>query len=174
MSESKDSDGLDEEDALLAEIARVDDLPAPSEPTRIAQFVVVERIGRGGMGIVYKVRDEQLDRIVALKLLQDGGVPGEGPRKRLLREARAAAALDHPNIAVVHGTGEADGHVFIAMEYVEGSTLRCLLERERLPLERVLVIPRQIAAALEHAHARGVTHRKSWSQAPAFHTCAAS
>src|SRR5437016_5288462 len=103
-------------DAALRELARAPDVPVDE---RVAHFRVVERIGRGGMGVVYRARDEKLGRDVALKLLPPSVAGEDERRKRLLREARAAAALTHPNIVTVYGVGETDdGRVFIAMELV--------------------------------------------------------
>ena len=112
-------------------------------------------LGRGGMGIVYRAHDIVLDRLVAVKVLSDSKLGTEG-RARLLREAQAAAQLDHPNIVAVYDAGESDGAPFIVMQLVEGQSLA---ERRPQSLEETLDIARQICAALEHAHARGIVHR---------------
>ncbi len=118
-------------------------------------------IGRGGMGIVYRARDTLLDRPIAVKLLLASGLGTQG-RARLLREAQAAAGLNHPNIVTVHDVGEADaapsdeGVPFVVMELVEGTSLH---DRRPESLEETVAIARQVCAALEHAHARGIVHR---------------
>ncbi|MBI3448971.1 MAG: protein kinase [Acidobacteria bacterium] len=125
----------------------------------LSHFRVVEKIGEGGMGIVYKAIDENLHRPVALKVLPPEFAGDAERRARFLREARAAAAVAHPNIAAIHEIDEADGVVFIAMEYVEGTTLRALLAGKPLPLAEALPIASQIAAALDRAHRANVIHR---------------
>ena len=95
-----------------------------SQPVaRIARYRVIDRLGAGGMGEVYRARDEQLDRDVAVKVLPSTSFDDPAARVRLVREARAAAALNHPNVCVVHEVGESDGQAYIAMELVEGATL---------------------------------------------------
>ncbi len=128
------------------------------DPERIAQFRIVGRLGMGGMGVVYRAHDESLRRDVALKLLPEAG--GDEERKqRFLREARSAAAISHPNVAVVHQVGEADGRVYIAMELVEGQNLRRWLDRERPSVPLALDIAGQIARGLAAAHLKGIVHR---------------
>jgi tetratricopeptide (TPR) repeat protein len=118
-------------------------------------------IGRGGMGVVYRAHDTLLDRPVAIKVLSASGLGTEG-HGRLLREAQAAAGLNHPNIVTVHDVGEADGApsgegvLFVVMELVEGASLH---DRRPESLEETVAIARQVCAALEHAHARGIIHR---------------
>ncbi len=124
----------------------------------IAQFRVERLLGSGGMGSVYLAYDTQLQRRVALKLLRSLDDADTG-RVRLLREARSAAALSHPQICVIHEVGEADRLAFIAMEYVEGRSLRDRLDEGRLPLADALHIGAQLAAALQYAHEHGVVHR---------------
>jgi len=133
--------------------------PGQKDPERIAHFRIVERIGRGGMGIVYRAQDEKLGRPVALKVLPPGFEQDRDRRSRFIREARAAAAVAHPNIAAIHEIGEDDGRVFIAMELVEGVTLRAMLEKGPLPPANAVRIGLQIARALAKAHAAGVVHR---------------
>jgi serine/threonine-protein kinase len=111
------------------------------------------------MGVVFRAHDEQLDREVAFKLLPDETVESETARARLLREARTASRLGHPNICHVYEAGEADGHVYIAMELLEGRALSDSIPPEGLPLETTLRIGTQIAEALVHAHGKGVIHR---------------
>ena len=112
-------------------------------------------VGQGGMGTVYRAHDLLLDRDVAVKVLSESGLGTEG-RARLLREAQAAARLNHPNIATLYDAGEVGGTAFIVMELVEGKTL---FEQKPASLETTLSIARQICAALEHAHTHGIIHR---------------
>jgi tetratricopeptide (TPR) repeat protein len=112
-------------------------------------------LGEGGMGAVYRAHDAVLDRDVALKLLSAGPADGEG-RKRMLHEARAAAALNHPHIVSVYDTGEADGVPFVVMELVPGGSLA---GRGPLPVPQLIEVGLQLCKALEHAHAHGVVHR---------------
>ena len=145
-------------DALLRAIAAAPDRPVDSVPTRIAHFRILERLGRGGMGVVYRAEDETLRRTVALKLLPDASGNDE-TRQRFLREARSAAAITHPNVAVVHQVGEADGRVYIAMELIEGENLRARLDRGRLDVGTARELAGQIARGLSAAHDKGIVHR---------------
>src|SRR6266516_2416929 len=131
-------------------------------------YRVFERLGSGGMGDVYRAEDLRLRRVVALKTLRDcGDVPGgldeEDGARRLLAEARTASTLNHPNIAVVYDASEVehDGRRigYIAMEFVEGSTLAALVRRGPLDLDRALDIVGQVADALIEAHRQGLVHR---------------
>ena len=126
---------------------------------RISHYHILERLGAGGMGVVYRAHDAQLDRDVAFKLLPDESVGSEAARSRLLREARTASALTHPYICHVYEAGEADDHVYIAMELLDGRPLSEAIPSGGLPLETILRIGTQIAEALAHAHAKGVIHR---------------
>lgn len=123
---------------------------------QLGHYEILERVGSDGMSSVYRARDTLVRRTVAIKLLQVA--TGSELPARLLREARAASALTHPNICQVHGLEEADGHAFIVMEFVEGESLR-VLSRRGLPFEQTLVYARQIAAAVGYAHRQGVVHR---------------
>jgi tRNA A-37 threonylcarbamoyl transferase component Bud32 len=128
--------------------------------TRIAHYALLECVGAGGMGVVYKARDLKLGRLVALKFLPDSHSRDELARARLTAEARAIAALDHPNIAVVHEIAEtAEGREYIALAWYDGITLKALLERGALPPAEAVRVAAQIAAALAAAHAAGVVHR---------------
>ena len=124
-----------------------------------AHYHILEKIGAGGMGEVYRAHDEQLNRDVALKVLPPRDLADETARVRLLREARAAAGLNHPHICTIHEVGEAGGRAYIAMEYIDGSLLSAMVVQGRLPHEQALRYGVQLAEALEHAHARGVVHR---------------
>ncbi len=119
------------------------------------RYRIDAELGWGGMGVVYRAHDTLLDRPVAVKVLSDPGLGTEG-RARLLREARAAAKLDHPNIVAVYDAGEADGTSFIVMQLVEGESL---YQRRPQAVPEILSIARQICIALEHAHASGIIHR---------------
>jgi serine/threonine-protein kinase len=126
---------------------------------KIAHYHILEQLGAGGMGVVFRAHDEQLDRDVAFKLLPDETVESETARSRLLREARTASRLSHPHICHVYEAGEADGHVYIAMELLDGRALSETIPPGGLPLETLLRIGTQIAEALAHAHRNGVIHR---------------
>jgi Tol biopolymer transport system component len=126
---------------------------------RLGHYRIVEEIGKGGMGVVYRAHDEQLDRDVALKLLPAATLADESARARLLREARAAAALNHPHICTIHEVGEAGSQAYIAMEYLEGGPLSHVIPADGLPVEQLLRYGQQITAALTHAHERGIVHR---------------
>lgn len=137
---------------------------APS-PTELAplfpQLEILELLGRGGMGAVYKARQPKLDRMVALKILfpRTGGEAGPGFAERFAREARALARLHHPEIVAVHDYGEAGEYPYLLMEYVDGVTLRQLLQSGKLAPEQALAIVPKICEALQFAHERGVVHR---------------
>jgi len=125
----------------------------------VAHYEIVEKIGEGGMGVVYKARDSHLGRIVALKVLPADRVADPERQRRFVQEARAASALNHPHIVTVHDIDEADGVHFIAMEYVEGRTLADAIGRKGLPLRAALQLGAQIADALARAHTQGIVHR---------------
>jgi eukaryotic-like serine/threonine-protein kinase len=125
----------------------------------VSHYEIEERIG-GGMGIVYRARDTRLGRPVALKFLPPQLAADESARERLFAEARAASALDHPNIGIVHEIGEAEPHgLFIALAWYQGETLKDRLTRGPLPVPDVIALARQIGAALTAAHAAGIIHR---------------
>jgi hypothetical protein len=127
---------------------------------RIAGYQIQELLGRGGMAVVYRAADVRLDRQVALKVLAPELTKDSGFRQRFIRESRAGASVDHPNIIPVFEAGEAEGVLFIAMRFVAGRDVRALLEREGpLPPARAVSIVTQIASALDTAHARGLVHR---------------
>ena len=132
----------------------------PAAGSRIAGYVLEEEIGAGGMAVVFRARDERLDRLVALKLLTPGLAGDAEFRRRFLRESRAAAAVDDPHIIPVYEAGEAGGVLFIAMRYVSGGDVRGLLRREGpLPPGRAAAILSPVASALDAAHGAGLVHR---------------
>ena len=132
-----------------------------TQPPRplIGRYEVLDVIGHGGMGVVYRARDPELDRDVAIKTIIHARSTSERYRKRLEREARVIARLRHPNIVGVHELGETGGKPWVAMEYVEGDTLESLLEQRKLSRRRVVEILRDTARALDYAHREGVVHR---------------
>src|ERR1043166_447548 len=124
----------------------------------ISHYQIVEQLGAGGMGVVYKALDEQLNRYVAIKVLPSREQSDEG-RTRFLQEARAASALDHPNICTIFDTGTIDGQMYIVMACYEGETLSDRIDRGKLPIEEAAGIAVQIAEGLLRAHEAGVVHR---------------
>src|SRR5687768_1229586 len=126
---------------------------------KIGRYRLTAKLGEGGMGVVYRAEDEALRRTVAIKVLALDKLADAERKRRLLQEARAASALNHPNIITVYDIGSADGVDFIAMEYVEGRTLGEILATESLPLAEKLTFALRISEALAAAHARGIIHR---------------
>lgn len=127
--------------------------------TTLGRYEIRSQLGAGGMGEVYLAEDTQLGRRVAIKLLPPETISDDHARKRLVREARAAATLDHPNICSVYEVGEADGRSFIAMQYIEGETLDVRIKRKPLELKESFHIASQVADALAEAHTHGIIHR---------------
>jgi serine/threonine protein kinase len=125
----------------------------------VSHYTIEEKLGEGGMGAVYRARDTRLNRFVALKVLPADKVTDPGRKRRFVQEAKAASALNHPNIITIHDIDQADGIDFIAMEFVEGMTLDRLIPRNGLRLNEVLKHAIQLAAALARAHAAGIIHR---------------
>jgi eukaryotic-like serine/threonine-protein kinase len=127
--------------------------------TRLGRYLVLEPLGAGGMGVVYRARDEKLERVVAIKMLAPGLLSGEAARNHFRQEGLALARLNHPRIAAVYDVGEHDGADYIVMELVEGESLAATLRAGALPLKQATAIALQVAEALEEAHEHGVIHR---------------
>jgi len=126
--------------------------------TRIAHYELLEKLGEGGMGLVYKARDLLLNRTAALKFLPPDAIDDD-KRRRFVQEAQAASALNHPNIVTIYEVGQADGRDFIAMELIQGQRLDEVIGPKPLPLAKSIACGIQIADALAAAHTAGIVHR---------------
>src|SRR6202167_2577046 len=131
----------------------------PNSQTTTSRYRILEKLGAGGNGVVYKAEDTRLGRFVALKFLPPEGQRDAHAQARFEREAQAASALNHHNICMVYDIGEQDGQTFIAMELLEGVTLQEKMGARPLPLDVLLDHGLQVAAALEAAHEHGIVHR---------------
>jgi tetratricopeptide (TPR) repeat protein len=146
----------------LAKEAELPEVPLAEAPleSREKRYTLLEEIGRGGMGVIYKAKDNHLGRMVAYKMLPSDLRENELAVKNFLREARAAAVLTHPNIITVYDAGVEDGNYYIAMELVEGLTIRKILDRDgKLPVNVVILVAGQLCKALDYAHSHDVVHR---------------
>ena len=126
---------------------------------QILHYKILEKIGEGGMGVVYKAEDTKLERTVAIKFLPRQIAASEEERRRFKIEAKAAAALNHPNIATIYAIEEVDDEMFIVMEYIKGQELKSSINNNQLSIDNALNYASQIASGLQAAHKKGVTHR---------------
>ncbi len=142
-----------------AEVPRQASPPPHSPGSWFGSYELIEQIGEGGMGVVFKARQRTLNRIVALKMMRSGSLASEPEVKRFRSEAQAVARLQHPNVVAIHEVGEQDGQFFFSMDYIEGKNLAEVVRRTPLPAERAARYVKTIAEATHYAHERGILHR---------------
>jgi len=159
MLAAHESEGMLDELAASLEASSDSDAASLAPGTRFGHYTLVERLGSGGMGVVYRAEDARLGRVVALKFLAHSLGADPTAKQRFLAEARAAAALDHPNICTILEVGEIDGQLFIAMPYYQGRTVKDLLRGGALGAARAVPIAIEVGRGLATAHASGVVHR---------------
>ena len=152
VEQEDESEGSEESGASL-------DFSTPEERSGISHYRILEKLGEGGMGLVYRAEDERLERPVALKFLADHALEEPGHRARFIREAKAAARLDHPNICSIYEIDEVDGQIFLAMAFLAGQTVKKKISERPLKVEEALDLAIQAAEGLRAAHQEGVVHR---------------
>src|SRR5438477_1809445 len=132
----------------------------PQSFTDVGKYRIVSQIGEGAMGVVYRALDPVLNRPVAIKVMSDAVARDDDLRGRFLREAQAAGSLQHPNVITIYDFGEIDGHLYIAMEFVEGQDLEDLLEKHvKLTVPQIIDVLIDVLTGLAYAHKRGIVHR---------------
>ncbi len=155
------SDGDEEADpaATLPMAYRPKGDPGPTLPFDLGDYILLEVIGRGGMGVVYRAKQHELDREVAVKMIRSGMLADDGEVRRFYTEAQAAARLHHPGIVSVHQFGRRAGHHFFSMEYIRGTDLQRRINESELDPREAARYVRDVARAIHHAHEKGVLHR---------------